>query len=89
MIAAILAFFTSGLFIRLIAFTALTAIAAAFTTEMVGYAQQITAPSLHPRVIEGFGILPPNTSTYITLMISAVIGKWLFIAATKAISALR
>ncbi len=81
--------FTSDLAIRIAAFVALAAIAALFTTQMVGYAQGLVTPALHPMVLEGLSILPLNTSSYISIMVSAVIAKWLFIAGAKSLAALR
>lgn len=83
--SAIGGIFAKYLFARILMLTSFISIAAAFLTYITNQLLEFTSPTLPDFLVHAISSLPPNTATYLTICISALIARWTFQAGARAL----
>jgi hypothetical protein len=80
---------SAQILVKLAIFSGLVVLFGVFTTSMLTLFNSVTVPVLHPQIIEGFKILPVRTGLYMSIIIAALLAKWVFTSAGSGLKALK
>jgi len=70
--------------LKLLFLAVITALSSVFYSEITGLLFNLNMPPLHPYIQNGIKVLPVNTMTYITICISALTARWVYVSQVKA-----